>query len=75
MDSSDEAAFSLSGFVVSNTFVKYKEDRSGKPKNFYFENLRAKNQVMVWFGFLEDGTKLDPVKISPGRMNAQRYLE
>ena len=75
MDFSDEAAFSLSGSVASNTFVKYKVDRTGKPKNFYFENLRAKNNVMVWFGFLEDGTKLDPIRISPGRMNAQRYLE
>ena len=75
MDFSDEAAFSLSGNVASNTFVKYKEDRTGKPEKFYFENLRDKHHVMVWFGFLEDGTKLDPIRISPGRMNAQRYLE
>ena len=29
---------------------------------------------MGWFAFLDDGTKMDPVRI-PGRLNARRYIE
>ena len=71
---SDEAAFSLCGHVATNTFVKYKEDRKGRPKQFAFENLRNKKTVMGWFAFLDDGTKMDPVRIR-GRLNARRYIE
>ena len=54
--------------------IKYKEDRSGRPKQFAFENLRNKKTVMGWFAFLDDGTKMAPVRIA-GRLNARRYIE
>ena len=42
---SDEAAFSLSGSVATNTLVRYSVDREGRPRHFNFEMLRDKNQV------------------------------
>ena len=71
---SDESSFSVAGHVASNTMVRYKQDRTGRPRNFNFDKLKDRSTVCVWFAFCEDGQKLLPVRID-GRMNKDQYRQ
>ena len=70
---SDEASFSVSGSVATNTFVRYSTDQQGRPQQFNFETLKDKSTCTGWFAMAEDGTKLDPVRIN-GTLTGDTYI-
>ena len=69
----DESSFNLNGNVAYNTMVRYSTDREGRPEHFEFTNMKNKTSVSGLFGFMDDGTKLPPIKL-PGDMDRFQYL-
>ena len=70
---SDECSFNLNGNVAYKTMVRYSPDGQGRPDQFEFTNMKNKTSVSGLFGFMDDGTKLPPIRL-PGDMDRFQYL-